>query len=138
MPGKVGRPSKLTPELLERLKEVVQEPAFAIYTDEDIQVALDIERRTWENLVKREYVDELKNVDKEIIDDFFRIIKKARLTQKSNLHNEMRAGENGWQAKAWILERKFSDLNLKNISEVKEESKQDITIKWGGKKKEEQ
>ena len=36
--------------------------------------------------------------------------------QKANLHNEMRAGENGWQSKAWILERKFSDLNLKQIS----------------------
>ena len=54
MQGKIGRPSILTHELLDRLKEVVQDPAFAIYTDEDIQVVLDIERRTWENLVRRE------------------------------------------------------------------------------------
>lgn len=123
-----GRPSKLTPELIERLEKIVNDPSIVLLTDEDICTLLDIDDDT-----KRRWM--LSESEDQETASFKGLIKKARVLQKQALHNEMRAGENGWQSKAWILERKFSDLNLKQISEVKEESKQDITVRWGGKKK---
>jgi hypothetical protein len=107
-----GRPTKLTKEFLEKFKELLDNPAFVLFTDEEICDYMDIDKQTKINWLKTEEKTEEKQM-------FFDLIKKARAKQKLNLGSIMQLGENGWQAKAWILERKFGDLNLRNISEVK-------------------
>ena len=59
-----------------------------------------------------------KTAKKEDIEGFLRVIKKALITERFNLLRKIAAGENGWQGNAWILERKFKEWNLKNISET--------------------
>jgi hypothetical protein len=119
-----GRPSKLTPELLEKLKNLLENPAFVVLTDEEVCDYLDIDKQTKNNWLNAEYKDEAKQ-------EFFALIKISRVKQKINLSNQLQVGENGWQAKAWILERKFGDLNLRNLSEVKQENSGKIEIVWG-------
>ena len=122
-----GRPTKLNAELLEKLKGLLDNPAFVVLTDEEICDYLDIEKQTKINWLNAEDKSEEKQ-------EFFDLIKKARTKQKINLSNQLQIGENGWQAKAWILERKFGDLNLRNISEVKQENSGKIEIVWGKEK----
>jgi hypothetical protein len=51
------------------------------------------------------------------------LIKKALRSEKKALMNDLKKGENQWQSRAWILERKFNEWNLKKIIES------DITTK---------
>lgn len=107
----VGRPSKLTKELLDKLKQLTERPSFVVFTDEDICTYLDIDKQTKNNWLNSEYKDEAK-------EEFFALIKRARVLQKQNLADQMLIGDNGWQSKSWMLERKFDDCNLKLKSEI--------------------
>lgn len=48
---------------------------------------------------------------------FIALYKRALINQKRELFKLVRAWENWWQSKSWIIERKFSEWNLKSISE---------------------
>ena len=48
---------------------------------------------------------------------FVILIKRALLTQKENLFKKFANDDRAWQRWAWIIERKFSEWNLKQISE---------------------
>ena len=54
-----------------------------------------------------------------ILKEFCRLLKKARLKAKIALIKEVRAGPQNWQSRSWILERKYPEYNLKQISEHK-------------------
>ncbi len=67
--------------------------------------------------------------------------KKALIKQKQGLFEKLQS-ESQWQKYAWILERKFSEWNLKHVSEVKGDTKdkferaveraKEIALKYGG------
>jgi len=46
------------------------------------------------------------------------LYKKAITIQKKSLFESLRNDPQSWQRYAWIIERKFSEWNLKTISEV--------------------
>ena len=96
------------------------------YTDKDLVDELN------ENLKEKDkisidtflaYKNGLRQADSDLMPYFVSLIKKALRKEKKELLNDLKKGENGWQARAWILERKFSEWNLKRISET------DITTK---------
>jgi DNA-binding MarR family transcriptional regulator len=54
--------------------------------------------------------------------EFCPLIKKALRNQKENLFKKFSNDDRAWQRWAWIIERKFSEWNLKNINENKNEN----------------
>jgi GTP-sensing pleiotropic transcriptional regulator CodY len=46
------------------------------------------------------------------------LYKKALTIQKKSLFENLKNDDKSWQRYAWIIERKFSDWNLKHLSEV--------------------
>jgi GTP-sensing pleiotropic transcriptional regulator CodY len=49
---------------------------------------------------------------------FLSLYKKALTIQKKSLFENLKNDDKSWQRYAWIIERKFSDWNLKHLSEV--------------------
>ena len=54
--------------------------------------------------------------------NFVMLLKKALLTQKESLMKKFQNDDRAWQRWAWIIERKFSEGNLKIITENKNEN----------------
>ena len=121
---KVGRPTKLTPKLIEALK-VVSENAIYL-TDEDLVFLVNDVLEPKDKIAYKTFRD-FKNgeaqQDNELMLEFSTLIKKALLKEKLALLRLVKKGDNGWQSKSWILERKFKEWNLTNIQ------KTDITTK---------
>jgi len=115
-----GRPSKLSTELITAFKEVADEPATVALTDEELVMYVNqrlpeekhISYSTFKNYKNREY-DYITDEEKLCISEFLSTLKKVRLKQKMDTVNRMtNEGAGNWQKYAWILERKFNDLNL--------------------------
>lgn len=124
MGKKRGRPTKLTQKVIDTLKKVVED---AIYlTDKDLVFLLN-EKLDKKEKISYETFRAYKNGNRQgnsvLMSEFVTLIKKTLIQEKKNLLKELRNGEFGWQAKAWILERKFTEWNLKQIYET------DITTK---------
>jgi len=60
------------------------------------------------------------SVDHPVFEDFLRLIKKAQLKQKRALGHKLVTDDRCWTRWAWILERKFDDMNLKHKAEIEE------------------
>jgi hypothetical protein len=122
--AKVGRPTKLTPELIETLKEVVEDALY--FTDQDLVEELN-EKLPKDQQIKyttfKAYKGGQRQDNNPLIKEFVSLIKKALRSEKKALMNDLKKGENQWQSRAWILERKFNEWNLKKIIES------DITTK---------
>jgi hypothetical protein len=115
----VGRPPKLTQEFLAAAYEVINHDQNAlIYTDEDLLFLIN-EKLTPEGKISKSTFEKWKAG--KIGDDvegeqFLRLIARALLRQKEDLFKKFQ--ENGetagpWQRTAWIIERKFTEWNLK-------------------------
>lgn len=59
---------------------------------------------------------------------FLGLYKKALLNQKRELFKCLKSDPQAWQRIAWIIERKFSEWNLKNINENKTEHSGTLSI----------
>ncbi len=95
-----GRPSKLTHALTQELAALVRE---VIYW-EPAADALSIDRSTvwrWLKRGEREAAGPYY--------EFCNAVKKARALAEIDLLRAIRAGEDGWQSRAWIAERAFSE-----------------------------
>jgi len=114
-----GAPSLLTPALMQHITELVDklmktELAGLVLTDEDILDEINdslppekqINLGTFQSWIVRNTAG------------FASIIKKTRNRARRNLINQLRNETKSWQRFAWILERKFPEFNLKQISEV--------------------
>lgn len=55
--------------------------------------------------------------EEDTYNEFLSLYKKAILKQKKNLFDKLQGDEWQWQKYAWIIERKFSEWNLKKVSE---------------------
>lgn len=61
-----------------------------------------------------------ENVNSPVFKHFLRLIKKAEIQQKLALGAKLVAEGNNWTKWAWVLERKFDDMNLKHKAEFEE------------------
>lgn len=135
---KQGRPTKLTQELIDAINKVLNDKDIIVMTDEELVMFLN------EELPKENKISDIAfakwkggelpeiNADKKIIKKFLYVIKKALYTERFNLLKDLKKGENNWQSKAWILERKFNEWNLKHIAEtdIKINPEDIPKIKW--------
>jgi|TARA_R100000084_G_C4652677_1_gene150821 hypothetical protein len=120
----MARPSKID-RFIEVAKDVLFRDGLMLLTDEELVDEIN------ENLDKKDRISQRtferwksNNFDEngEIGAEFCRLIKKALRNQKENLFKKFSNDDRAWQRWAWIIERKFSEWNLKNINENKNEN----------------
>lgn len=101
-PARVGRPSKaetvLTPEILEAVGLLLSEGHYK----ETVADFLGISRMTWWNWEQRG-----EREPDSVYGEFLYVVKKASAAAEILLFRGIRAGFDGWQSKAWIMERRF-------------------------------
>lgn len=119
-----GRPTKLTAKLIDALNEVLVEKDIIVMTDEELVMFVN-EKLNKEDQIsyitfKKWKAGEMPeiNADKENIEMFLSVIKKALFKERENLLKELKK-DGQWQKYAWILERKFDEWNLKSITDSK-------------------
>lgn len=116
-----SRPFKME-SWLPALKEVFAEQDIIFLTDEDLvflvndklPVSDQISKSCFEKWKAGKFPDGTDELGKE----FIKSIKYALIKQKLFLGNKLKNDKTGqWTRYAWILERKFTEWNLKHISE---------------------
>lgn len=126
--NKGGRPSKLNDKFLEVANRIVNEDINAIIlSDEDLVFLINneldenqrISDRTFQRWKAKEY-DE----DDTTGTEFCRIIKAALIQQRMHLFNKLRKDANSWTRWAWIIERKFTEWNIKHQHDVTSNGKE--------------
>jgi len=119
MANKVGRPSKID-RFIEVAKDVLFRKDIMLLTDEELVFMINEELEDKDRIAQVTFkkwksgdYSELGETGKE----FLSLIKKALMVQKQNLFKKFENDDRAWQRWAWIIERKFSEWNLKHISE---------------------
>jgi hypothetical protein len=125
---KGGRPTKLTDNLINAIDEVLKEKDVIVMNDEELVMFVNEKLPIEEQISytsfmhwKTGYLPEIKT-ETDLIKRFLQTIKAAMYLERQNLMKELKR-DSQWQRYAWILERKFKEWNLKQISE------QDINLK---------
>lgn len=120
----MARPSKID-KFIEAAKKVVYNPDMVYLTDEELVFVINKELDEKDRIHKSTFekwkagnFDEKGETGKE----FLRVIKDALIQQKINLFNRFGKKDDMWTKWAWIIERKFSEWNLKIITENKNEN----------------
>lgn len=132
------RPSKVW-NFVEAFKKVLEKDEF------DVVILTDDELR----LECNEYLDEKDQIcdstfekwkawklqDSSEYQQFLRLYKKALWNQKRELFKQMKGEDKSRQRYAWIIERKFSEWNLKQITDMNLWGQKDnqIEIVWSTK-----
>lgn len=123
----MGRPRnslKINNNFIEATKKVINDITAIAFTDEEFLFEVNWELgpvdricpATFYNYIKKEKTEDIVN---ETLKSFLELLKKARHKAKIALITELRTKPERWQAFAWILERKYTEFNLKEISEHK-------------------
>jgi seryl-tRNA(Sec) selenium transferase len=117
-----GRPSKLTEEFLQVVDKILMDNINSIIlTDEElfelINMNLDKEKQICYATFKN-YKASNNREENEMYMRFLALYKKALTIQKKSLFDSLKNDTQAWQRYAWIIERKFSSWNLKNIQEI--------------------
>lgn len=123
--NKGGRPTKLNSAFIIKAKEVLKDESIILFTDielvEEINDRLPKEARisikTYESWKSKYISADLEEIEVLGI-EFIGVLKKAIRTQKKMLLNKMIDPNAGWQKFAWIIERKFSEWNIKRRVEA--------------------
>jgi hypothetical protein len=120
----MARPSKID-RFIEVAKDVLFRDGLMLLTDEElvdeINENLDKKDRISQRTFKRWKANDFDE-EGEIGKEFCPLIKKALRNQKENLFKKFQNDDRAWQRWAWIIERKFSEWNLKNINENKNDN----------------
>ena len=120
----MARPSKID-RFIEVAKDVLFRDGLMLLTDEElvdeINENLDKKDRISQRTFKRWKANDFDE-EGEIGKEFCPLIKKALRNQKENLFKKFSNDDRAWQRWAWIIERKFSEWNLKNINENKNDN----------------
>ena len=116
----MARPSKLNETFLEKAEKVLWNENLVLFTDEELVDEINDQLSEKEQITTRTF-QRWKAADfeekGEIGIAFCRLMKKALRDQKANLYEKYKSEKGAWQKWAWIIERKFSEWNLKNINE---------------------
>lgn len=121
-----GRPIKLSETWIQCAEEVLTDNSVIILTDEELlfnineraeELSIDntISERTFQKY-KAWDVAWTSDEERELLESFRRLIKKALVREKKSLFSKM-WNDPIWQKWAWIIERKFSEWNLKQITD---------------------
>lgn len=120
----MARPSKID-RFIEVAKDVLFRDDLMLLTDEELVFLINQDLKESEKVAIRTFklwksgdYAEKGETGKE----FLPLIKKALIVQKENLFKKFSNDDRAWQRWAWIIERKFSEWNLKNINENKNEN----------------
>jgi len=120
----MARPSKID-RFIEVAKDVLFRDGLMLLTDEELVFLINQELEDSEKVAIRTFklwksgdYAEKGETGKE----FLPLIKKALIIQKETLFKKFSNDDRAWQRWAWIIERKFSEWNLKNINENKNEN----------------
>lgn len=73
---------------------------------------------------------ELIEWERETLDDFFRLYKKALVQQRQNLFTKLQDDDKSRQRRAWIIERKFDEWNIRIKQELDNKHSWEVNIKW--------
>jgi len=128
---KLGRPYKID-KWLPALEAVLEIHDIVFLTDEElvflVNQTLDdkdqIDSRTFENWKAGRF-----HSNDETGKKFMNCIQMASIREKQSLSKRLlNADEKNWTRFAWVLERKFSEFNLKHISENINRNEQQTTI----------
>jgi len=128
--NKGGRPIAINEQQLQIFKDTVDKYPFSTDSELFFMFGLECEEKGIKPLsystfqeYKNNPTQYKNNPNYDLIRSFSGVIKKAQVLQKNELVGDIKKGESGWQAKAWITERKFSD-NWASVSrsEVKNEN----------------
>ncbi|MCG2611511.1 hypothetical protein LZZ90_08320 [Flavobacterium sp. SM15] len=115
-----GRPFKMK-VWLPALKAVLDNEDLRYLTDNELLFLVNRLLPKNERINKRTFINWKGGKfapDEEIGEEFLELMEYAHIRQKQALGQKMLDENNmTWTKYAWLLERKFSDLNLKHISE---------------------
>lgn len=147
MPG--GRPLKLNRTRLDKAERILykenkewhSEDNAIILTDEELCLYINewlkeehqISYRTFRKYKKRlkGNIDDNWDYDESLAEtlvEFGTLYKKALWEQKTWLFNKLKHDEKAWQRWAWIIERKFTDWNLRHIWETTHKGDKDSPL----------
>ncbi len=116
----MARPTKLNEEFLKKAEKVLWNDNLVLFTDEELVDEINDELEPDQQISTRTFI-RWKKADfeekGEIGLKFCHLMKKALRDQKANLFEKYQNEKGAWQKWAWIIERKFSEWNLKNINE---------------------
>lgn len=131
--GRAGnsRPFKMN-NWLPKLKLVLENEDWVFLTDEELVFLVNSKLKPEEQICQSTF-EKWKSgkyaPDETIAKEFANAIKLALIRQKQMLGQRMFSETAGnWQKVSWILERKWSDLNLKKISENINKNEQSTVI----------
>lgn len=128
MAGHIGNKNatggKLTQNFLNAFESVIKEdninskyPAI-FHTDEELFTLTNDKLTDKEKICYATFKNwKAGNLENPLLKSFLALYKSALLKQKEILFKEMIDEPKVWQKWAWIIERKFSAWNLKNINE---------------------
>ncbi|MBT4681537.1 MAG: hypothetical protein HOB70_00675 [Chloroflexi bacterium] len=148
----MARPTIISDTIIDAFKEVLSEDLNAIIlTDKELVILVNDrlpspERfswsayKDWKAFASGEKSDTtLENMRR--YEELGSLIVRSLITQKRHLFKKLQS-ESQWHKFAWIIERKFSEWNLKHVSEVKDNTKdkferaiaraEEIALKYGG------
>jgi len=112
------RPTKIE-DFVEAFEKVLEnnELDVVILTDDELRIACNdlLEERAQISQSTFEKWKAWKAKDSVEYAKFLRLYKKALINQKRNLFEAVNKWDNNWQSRSWIIERKFSEWNLKQI-----------------------
>ncbi len=124
MSGKMGRPPKIK-TFISVAEDVLFRDGLMLLTDEELVFLINEELEQKDKVSDRTFARwkaKQFNEDDDIGKTFVMLIKKALIIQKENLFKKFSNDDRAWQRWAWIIERKFSEWNLKNINENKNDN----------------
>lgn len=116
---KTGRPSKLTEKYIEAAKQVLgldspDSISAIIYTDEELIMLINEKLLPGERINERTFRDwKARKIDNHLLSSsFLPLVKKALTSQKDYLFQKYQ-NDPIWQKWAWIIERKFTDWDIR-------------------------
>jgi hypothetical protein len=127
-----GKTSKME-AWVKKLKKVLNKENIIYLTDAELQFLVNkelpkkdrITRQCFENWKAGKFGSQDENIGEE----FQELIQCALIEQKNNLFSKMMdTDDKNWTKIAWVLERKFSEWNLKHISENVNKNEQQTII----------
>ncbi|WNM18617.1 hypothetical protein [Flavobacterium capsici] len=118
--NKVGRPFKME-KWIPALKSVLEERNIVFLTDTDlvflVNKKLPIEDRITTRCFKNWKAGKFAP-NEELGEQFIELVQEALINEKEALLNSLKNEKSGyWVRYAWILERKFEEYNLKQVTE---------------------
>jgi hypothetical protein len=113
---KTGRPTKMNAEMITAMEIVIAENVL-FCTDEEL-VLLVNEKLPLDLQFSFESYSKWKRGESQnenmLFKDFLRLVKRALITEKITLLKNLQSGVINWQSRAWILERKFDEWNIRS------------------------